>query len=268
VRPPGGRRCDRSPAVWAVELDAKKADVERRIAVAAAARDCPADLGRQPRFWSDHIRATNLVSCIYGAGVYSALNLGNCAQGRFRLPERAPRSSQADAASHLPGAAWTGRNTSLTISSPGLTTAKAGRSARVKRKLHATKEAVQVMSSSADSAEADSMSSDPAALGRDIEEVRGELANTVEALAAKADVKSRVQQKVQELKGRATHKAQEVRAQAMAKVPQLTTTAQQKAQQVQRVVERKPGAAVGAVLAVLGLLVLGCRRRQRRREKD
>jgi ElaB/YqjD/DUF883 family membrane-anchored ribosome-binding protein len=156
----------------------------------------------------------------------------------------------------------------LTISSPGLTTAKAGRSAHVKRKLHATKEAVQVMSSSADSAEAGSMSSDPAALGRDIEEVRGELANTVEVLAAKADVKSRVQQKVQELKGRATHKAQEVRAQAMAKVPQLTTTAQQKAQQVQRVVQRKPGAAVGAVLAVLGLLVLGCRRRQRRREKD
>src|ERR687894_567716 len=51
----------------------------------------------------------------------------------------------------------------------------------------------------ADSAEAGSMSSDPAALRRDIEEVRGELTNTVEALAAKADVKSWAQEKVQEL---------------------------------------------------------------------
>lgn len=50
------------------------------------------------------------------------------------------------------------------------------------------------MSSLADPVEADSTSSDPATLRRDIEEVRGELANTVDALAAKADVKSRVQE--------------------------------------------------------------------------
>jgi hypothetical protein len=53
-----------------------------------------------------------------------------------------------------------------------------------------------------------------------------------------------------------------VRAQAIAKAPQLTAAAAQKAQ---RVVQDTPRAAVGAALAVLGLLIV--RRRQRRREK-
>ena len=156
----------------------------------------------------------------------------------------------------------------MTTSSPRLTRPKAGRPAHVKDKLHATKEAVQAMSSPAEPAEASSTSSDPAALRGDIEEVRGELAHTVDALAAKADVKSRAQDKAQELKARTTHKAREMRAQAMAKAPQLTKTVQQKVQQAKRGVLGKPGAAVGAALAVLWLLVLGRRRRQRQREKD
>ena len=69
--------------------------------------------------------------------------------------------------------------------------------------------------------------------------------------------------KAQELKAQATQKAREVRAQAIARTPHLTGAA---AQKTQRVVQDKPGAAVGGVLAVLGLLIL--RRRQRRREKD
>lgn len=52
-------------------------------------------------------------------------------------------------------------------------------------------------------------------------------------------------------------KAPEVRAQATVKAQQLTGAAQQKAQE-------KPGAAVGVVLAVLGLLILRGRRRRRR----
>jgi MYXO-CTERM domain-containing protein len=125
------------------------------------------------------------------------------------------------------------------------------------------------MSSPTDPASAGSAPSDPAELRRSIEETRGELADTVNALAAKADVKSRTQDKTQQLKAQAANKAREVRAQAMAKapqlakVPQLTGQAQQKAQQV---VQEKPGAAVGAALAVLGLLVL--RRRRRRRGKE
>ena len=72
--------------------------------------------------------------------------------------------------------------------------------------------------------------------------------------------------KAQELKAQITQKARDVSAQAIARAPQLTGAAAQKAQ---RVVQDKPGAAVGAALAVLGLLILGRRRgkRQRRREK-
>ncbi len=150
----------------------------------------------------------------------------------------------------------------MTTSSPQLTTPQAGPLAHVEHNGNATKKAVQAMSFPAHPAEAGSTSSNPAALRRDIEEVRGELANPVDALAAKADVKSRVQ----ELKAKATHKAQEMRAQALAKSPQLTETAQHKARQAQRMVQEKSGTAAGAVLAALVLLTL--RRRKRRREND
>jgi ElaB/YqjD/DUF883 family membrane-anchored ribosome-binding protein len=68
--------------------------------------------------------------------------------------------------------------------------------------------------------------------------------------------------KAQELKAQVTQKARDVCAQAIASAPQLTGAAAQKAQ---RVVQDRPGAAVGAALTVLGLLIL--RRRGRRREK-
>jgi hypothetical protein len=69
--------------------------------------------------------------------------------------------------------------------------------------------------------------------------------------------------KVQKLKAQVTQKARDVCAQASARAPQLTGAAAQKAQ---RVVQDRPGAAVGAALTVLGLLIL-LRRRGRRREK-
>jgi len=132
------------------------------------------------------------------------------------------------------------------------------------------------MSSPTDPAKPPPASSTPAELRRDIEEDRGELGDTVEALADKADVKGRVQDKAQELKAQATGKAQELKAQASekaqevrdqvsAKAPQLTEAAQQKAQQAQRVVKDKPGPVAGAALAVLGFFML--RRRRRRRQK-
>lgn len=123
------------------------------------------------------------------------------------------------------------------------------------------------MSSPTDPAQPRSASSDPVELRRDIEKVRGELADTVDALAAKADVTSRAQDKAQELKAQALEKAREVRAQAMTKAPQLTEVAQQKGQQAQQVMQDNPGAAVGAALAVLGVLFLRRRRRRRRRKK-
>jgi Protein of unknown function (DUF3618) len=75
------------------------------------------------------------------------------------------------------------------------------------------------MSSPTDPASAGSASSDPAELRRSIEETRGELADTVNALAAKADVKSRAQDKTKQLKAQAANKAREVRAQAMSRPP-------------------------------------------------
>jgi ElaB/YqjD/DUF883 family membrane-anchored ribosome-binding protein len=117
------------------------------------------------------------------------------------------------------------------------------------------------MSSDTDPAQAGSASSDPAELRRDIEQVRGELADTVDALAEKANVKARAQERAQELKTQAIQKTQQVRAQAPEVAQQLAGAAQQKARQV---VQEKPGTAVGAVLAVLGLLIL--RRRWRRRK--
>jgi len=108
-------------------------------------------------------------------------------------------------------------------------------------------------------------SSDPAELRRDIEQVRGELAETVDALADKVDIKSRAQDKAQTIKAQATEKADELRAQATARAPQLTETVQQKAQQAQRMIQDKPGVARGVALAVLGLLILRRRRRRRHR---
>ncbi len=128
------------------------------------------------------------------------------------------------------------------------------------------------MSSPTDPTQTGSAPSDPAELRRDIEQVRGELADTVNALADKADVKARAQDRAQELKAQATEKAQELKTQAItttqqarAQAPeiaqQLAGVAQQKARQV---IQEKPRQTVGAALGVLGLLIL--RRRRRRRK--
>ncbi|HEU0086782.1 MAG TPA: DUF3618 domain-containing protein [Pseudonocardiaceae bacterium] len=118
------------------------------------------------------------------------------------------------------------------------------------------------MSSDTDPAQTGSASSEQAELRQDIEQVRGELADTVNALADKADVKGRAQDKAQELKTQAIQTTQQVRAQASEVAQHLAGAAQQKAHQV---IQEKPAAAAGAVLAVLGLLIL--RRRWRRRKE-
>ena len=110
------------------------------------------------------------------------------------------------------------------------------------------------MNSPTDPAQTGSAPSDPVELRRDIEQVRGELADTVNALAYKADVKARAQDRAQELK-----------TQAIKTTQQLAGAAQQKAQQV---IQDKPAVPVAA-LAVLVLLLLGRRRRRRKgRRKD
>ncbi len=117
------------------------------------------------------------------------------------------------------------------------------------------------MTSPTDPAQARPATSDPEELRQDIEQVRGELADTVNALAAKADVKARAQDKAQELKTQAIQTTHQVRAQAPETAQQLAGVAQQKARQM---IQEKPGPTVGAALAVLVLLLL--RRRRRRRK--
>ncbi|MDQ3988248.1 MAG: DUF3618 domain-containing protein [Actinomycetota bacterium] len=120
------------------------------------------------------------------------------------------------------------------------------------------------MSSPTDPAQAPPATSDPEELRRDIEQVRGELADTVNALAAKADVKARAQDKAQEFKTQAIQTTHQVRAQAPETAQQLAGAAQQKARQM---IQDKPGPTVGAALAVLGLLILRRRRRRRRKAR-
>jgi len=96
-------------------------------------------------------------------------------------------------------------------------------------------------------------SDDPDALRADIERTRDELGDSVEALAAKADVKARAQQKLAAAKGRARHAAQDVSVRAKAT-----------AQQAGGTVRQRPGPTAGilaAVAAAVGAVVITRRRR-------
>ncbi len=120
--------------------------------------------------------------------------------------------------------------------------------------------------------------SDPEELRRDIEETRGELAATINAVAYKADVKARAQDKAQELTARAAEKAQAAKARAQETTQQLRERAPQMAEaakgragekaqellgQARGRVQEKPGtvaAAVGALLVVVALVIRRGRR--------
>ena len=96
-------------------------------------------------------------------------------------------------------------------------------------------------------------SDDPDAIRADIERTRDELGDSVEALAAKADVKARAQQKLAEAKGRARHAAQDVSVRAKAT-----------AQQAGGTVRQRPGPTAGilaAVASAVGAALLVRRRR-------
>jgi len=100
-------------------------------------------------------------------------------------------------------------------------------------------------------------SGDPAAIRADIERTRAELGDTVEALAAKTDVKARAQD--------AAHAAK-VRVQDS--VAETAHAVADEAKQVRQVIARRPvpaAAVAGAAAAVTALLVLLGRRASRRR---
>ena len=100
-------------------------------------------------------------------------------------------------------------------------------------------------------------SGDPDAIRADIERTRAELGDTVEALAAKTDVKARAHDAAQAAKVRVEDSVAET-AHAVA----------DEARQVRQVIARRPGPAVavaGLAAAVTALLVILGQRASRRR---
>jgi hypothetical protein len=95
-------------------------------------------------------------------------------------------------------------------------------------------------------------SSDPEEIREDIEQTRGELGETVAALAEKTDVKQQAQAKAEELKGQASAKARELgdKAKEMAPDP-----AGEGVQQAQRIVQENPMPMALAGTFITGLLL-------------
>jgi hypothetical protein len=93
----------------------------------------------------------------------------------------------------------------------------------------------------------------PEEIRRDIEETRTELGDTVEALAAKADVKAQAKAKAEEIKHTAQERRDEFVAKAKAATPDSATGAAQQAAGVAR--ERR--VPLGIAAAFLGGFVLG-----------
>jgi len=98
----------------------------------------------------------------------------------------------------------------------------------------------------------------------DVERTREELADTVEALAYKADVKARAHDKVDEVKAQAAEKADEAMTTATEAAGKVRETATQKIGDVRQTAEHKIGAIRAdppprtqvAAAAAVGLAIL------------
>jgi ElaB/YqjD/DUF883 family membrane-anchored ribosome-binding protein len=93
---------------------------------------------------------------------------------------------------------------------------------------------------------------DPEQLREEIEETRRELGDTVEALAAKADVKSRAREKVESTKEAVANKKDELLDKARETSPESVTAGASQATQIAKE-NPMPVAAIGAFVA--GFLV-------------
>jgi hypothetical protein len=91
----------------------------------------------------------------------------------------------------------------------------------------------------------------PEEIRRDIEETRGELGDTVEALAAKADVKAQAKDKVDDVKGQAKEKVGDVKQKVSDVTPETVASTARR--------NPMPIAIGGALVAgfVLGRLTSG-----------
>jgi ElaB/YqjD/DUF883 family membrane-anchored ribosome-binding protein len=96
---------------------------------------------------------------------------------------------------------------------------------------------------------------DPAEIREEIEETRGELGETVAAVAEKTDVKQQAQAKADELKGQAADKAEEAKAKARQIGEKAKEAAPESAgegvQQAQQLAQENPvPLAIGAAFLV------------------
>ena len=98
---------------------------------------------------------------------------------------------------------------------------------------------------------------EPDEIRRDIEQTREQLAETVDALTARLDVKSRANDKVREVRDTAAQRAQEAREQAVGSVNDARTWAQQ-------TWGERPQAVVATASAVVAALVVVLVARRRR----
>jgi vacuolar-type H+-ATPase subunit E/Vma4 len=103
----------------------------------------------------------------------------------------------------------------------------------------------------------------PEEIRADIEQTREEVGDTVEALAAKTDVKAQAREKVEEIKGTVRAKADEVKAKAQTRADEVKAKAQsstpESAQQggqqlVAKVRENPAPVALGAAVLVAFLI--------------
>lgn len=86
----------------------------------------------------------------------------------------------------------------------------------------------------------------------DIDQTREEVGDTVEALAAKTDVKGQAQQRVDAIKSRLEHKREQLTSKAKESTPQ---SAQEGGQQVVTKVKEHPGPVVVGAAVVLAFLI-------------
>jgi ElaB/YqjD/DUF883 family membrane-anchored ribosome-binding protein len=89
----------------------------------------------------------------------------------------------------------------------------------------------------------------PEEIRADIEQTRGEVGDTVEALASKTDVKAQAKAKVEDIKGNVRERADVLKTKAQSTTPD---SAQQGGQQVVAKVREKP-----APFAIGGAILLG-----------
>jgi uncharacterized protein YdbL (DUF1318 family) len=92
----------------------------------------------------------------------------------------------------------------------------------------------------------------PEQIRADIEETREEVGDTVEALAAKTDVKAQARAKADEIKANARAKADELKAKAQSSTPD---SAQQGGQQVVTTVRENPAPFVLGAAVLVAFLI-------------